>query len=360
MLGCRLACSRVQNEQSYILEGPLFTADKLNVNGEGVPATELDRLSKELVGAPIRYCTAGIELDGVPKEHYCGLINSPNTIASVTNVYLKPDDEGKQILYASAKLKDGVNPESLPDGWSMLADYKVKDDDTGFCYGLYQPRIDLTAIPAYDEARIKIYAASTHAGNLNINNKQANDESKDDPHMVDDTQTNQNDVKQTPPAPVVETPKVETPKQDAPKDVFTKDEVTKMFAELSKKFDDEKAKLKEETVVETKQTLEKESKVNELLGQAEKLGVIKPEDREAKFAKYMKLDRETFADVYNDMMAVTQKATERRTDARYEGAALQDKGAVKESDEGRMKILMQFGYTKEQAQKAVESTRNQL
>lgn len=368
MLGCRLACSRIDNKQSYILKGPLFTADKLNVNGEGVPSTELERLQKALIGAPVRYCTNGIEIDGVPKEHYCGLINSPNSVAQVEDVYVEKDKNGRDILYASAKLKEGVDGSLLPDGWSLLADYAVKDEN-GFCYGLESPRIDLTPTPAYEEARHKMYAASAQAGNLNINTNPNIGESKDGANMPEnnaDTNSTQPANGQTVPTPAETAPvkqeqsKPETPQ---PKDTFTKDEVTQMLAQITKKFDDEKSKLKDETIAETKLSIQKEGRVNELLEHAEKLGVITPEQKADKFAQYMRLDKDTFAVVYDDMMAVTAKAQEaisKRPDTRYQDAHLRGTSRNKEQEDGIKDVLKRFGYSDEEAAKAYESTKNLL
>ncbi len=90
---------------ALLAQGPLFTANKINKNGRGIPEDEADNFATPYSGIPIRYCPKGADTvakDGssIPTAHYCDAINSSWTIVgNIESVYPAGKDAENRTVH---------------------------------------------------------------------------------------------------------------------------------------------------------------------------------------------------------------------------------------------------------------------
>ncbi len=158
---------------AWSIEGPLFTAGKVNLNGWGIPPDEAPELASSLEGKPIRYCPAGKALPGIPPEHYCDAMNSSkNIIGSIDKVWASGKDEkGRQVYMQRATITDastvqGIQSGKIPASWSLWGHAKNMSDDS-MMHGVQGEATTLVDQPAYTEARFQWQAVAASFFTLN-------------------------------------------------------------------------------------------------------------------------------------------------------------------------------------------------
>ena len=148
---------------ALIIDGPLFTADKKNLNGWGIPESESDAAASSFVGMPVRWCPKGkltIDPDTgevVGGEHYCDLINSQTAIkGTIIDVYRAgTDNDGRPIYNQKARITDpatiqGIMDGTIPHNVSMWA-YGIQGPDD-MIRGVQGLSESIVTVPAYPEA----------------------------------------------------------------------------------------------------------------------------------------------------------------------------------------------------------------
>jgi hypothetical protein len=98
---------------ALLAECPLFTANKINKNGWGIPYDKAEHFAASFTGMPIQYCPKGVDTvskDGstIPAAHYCDAINSDRTdVGNIESVYpVGKDDENRTIYDRKARITD--------------------------------------------------------------------------------------------------------------------------------------------------------------------------------------------------------------------------------------------------------------
>ncbi len=155
------------SDGSLVITGPLFTADKINKNGWGVPAAEAPAFAETFAGKPIRWCPKGVAIKDpntgipIPAEHYCDAINSNRAIVgNILEVYPDgTDNEGRTVYYQKAKVTDpktaqGIMAGTIPTNVSMWAYAKTIDPD-GMGHGWESGSESIVSDPAYSEAQFQ-------------------------------------------------------------------------------------------------------------------------------------------------------------------------------------------------------------
>jgi hypothetical protein len=101
-----------------ILEGPIFTADKINRNGWGISSSEAKGLARSPEGKPIRYCPQGKHLPGIPAAHTCDAKQTEQDIVGeILKVYpAGQDDKGHQVYAQLARITDPATIKGIMAG----------------------------------------------------------------------------------------------------------------------------------------------------------------------------------------------------------------------------------------------------
>ena len=159
---------------ALLAQGPLFTVNKINKNGWGIPEDEAEHFAASFTGMPIRYCPKGVDTiakDGspIPAAHYCDAINSSRTIVgNIESVYpVGKDDENRTIYDMKARITDpktviGIKDGTIPASWSLWA-YAAKESDDGMMRGCQGKSASIVSDPAYAEARFQWQAIAASA-----------------------------------------------------------------------------------------------------------------------------------------------------------------------------------------------------
>ena len=104
-------------DRALLISGPLFTANKLNLNGWGVPESEADDFASTFSGMPIRWCPHGktiVDSEGevTPGEHYCDATDDQKSIVGhIEQVYASGKDlQGRTVYSFRGKV---TNPKTI-------------------------------------------------------------------------------------------------------------------------------------------------------------------------------------------------------------------------------------------------------
>jgi hypothetical protein len=160
LLGCLQGFTvSASSDGALIIEGPLFTTDKINLNGWGIPAEEAETFAATFAGKPVRWCPHGKDIiPGVPAEHYCDAVDSTKTIVgTILSVYATGlDPEGRIVYKQRAKITDpktvkGIQAGEIPANVSMWA-YAKECGDDGLMRGCRGESESIVTEPAYQEA----------------------------------------------------------------------------------------------------------------------------------------------------------------------------------------------------------------
>jgi hypothetical protein len=154
---------------ALLIEGPLFTAGKINKNGWGIPEEEAADFAASFTGKPIRYCPYGKEvIPGVPGEHYCDAINSQKAVVG-TILKVMPggkDDQNRTVFYQRAKITDPATVKGIQSGTIPLTVslWGIADEhgEDGMMRGIRGESASIVSDPAYTEARFTWMAAKSY------------------------------------------------------------------------------------------------------------------------------------------------------------------------------------------------------
>ena len=152
---------------ALIIEGPLWTAGKVNLNGWGIPEGESAAAAATFTAKPARWCPDGITVvsvdpdgneDVTPAEHYCDLIDDRKSIVGVIQeVYPNgTDPQNRTVYWHRSKVTNpatvaGIQDGTIPTNVSMWAYGKSQDKD-GMVHGVGGKSLSIVTEPAYTEA----------------------------------------------------------------------------------------------------------------------------------------------------------------------------------------------------------------
>ena len=152
---------------ALIIEGPLWTAGKVNLNGWGIPEEESAAAAATFTAKPARWCPDGITVvsvdpdgneDITPAEHYCDLIDDRKSIVGVIQeVYPNgTDSQNRTVYWHRSKITNpatvaGIQNGTIPANVSMWAYGKSQDKD-GMVHGVDGKSLSIVTEPAYTEA----------------------------------------------------------------------------------------------------------------------------------------------------------------------------------------------------------------
>lgn len=153
--------------EKLVIDGPLFTCNKINLNGWGIPEDEAPGFAATLTGMPVRWCPHGVTVvdaetgDITPAEHYCDLTNSQRAIVGkILEVYPSGRDSRGRLVYnqraeiTDLKTIDGIRAGDIPSNVSLWATGAHQDDD-GMIRGCRGVSESIVTEPAYTEARFQ-------------------------------------------------------------------------------------------------------------------------------------------------------------------------------------------------------------
>ena len=153
--------------EKLVIDGPLFTCNKINLNGWGIPEDEAPGFAATLAGMPVRWCPHGVTTvdaktgDITPAEHYCDLTNSQRAIVgTIREVYPAGRDARRRLIYNQrAEITDpetikGIQAGDIPSNVSLWATGAHQDDD-GMIRGCRGMSESIVTEPAYTEARFQ-------------------------------------------------------------------------------------------------------------------------------------------------------------------------------------------------------------
>jgi hypothetical protein len=166
LLGCLHECTILSAAADHlIVDGPAFTADKINKNGWGISSHLAPAFAASLKGSPIRYCPHGTPLPGLHAQHMCDALNDTKSIAGeVQDVYASGTDEKGRPVYrqraviTAAHVIQGLLSGVIPPKWSVYGRGK-KHDATGMFTDAVGTAVSLVDEPAYSEAVFQLAAS---------------------------------------------------------------------------------------------------------------------------------------------------------------------------------------------------------
>lgn len=347
-LGCYLSASQMVKEGKKYITGPMFTEHKVNEMGWRLDSVEAERMASSAVGKPVRYCSCGSAMLGVAKEHSCDVQNDQaSIIATVEQVY-KKITPGGVVWYADAKVKDGVDVDTLPSGWSVFGGADSRDQD-GYVHNTGCDAISLTTHPAYSEAQTRIISASGLSDTIsNINTPSAH--SNPQSIMIDGststpvgTVATPNTTATTPPVNYTTTPSNTTTYVYTPPTV-TKEELDAKLKQVQDGVPDEK------TLVErVRNELRREDAAKDIVSKMLKSGVLTDDKADAKFTELRNLDMNSLDIIKSNMELSTPKPRPEAgvADAPLANAAINQSGANRPLEEGEKVWIKRLGLTED-------------
>ena len=158
-------------DRALLISGPLFTANKLNLNGWGVPESEADDFASTFSGMPIRWCPHGktiVDSEGevTPGEHYCDAIDDQKSIVGhIDQVYASGKDLQGRTVYSfrgkvtNPKTIKGIEEGEIPSNVSLYA-YAKDMSESGMMLDCRGTSVSIVTEPAYLEAQFQWQAIS--------------------------------------------------------------------------------------------------------------------------------------------------------------------------------------------------------
>lgn len=158
------------DDVALIIEGPLFTAGKINLNGWGIPEDEAADFAASFAGKPVRWCPHGITTvvgkEIIPDEHYCDAIGSNRAVVgTIIEVYANGKDSlNRTVYFQKARISDpktvkGIREGTIPTNVSMYA-YGVEEGADGLMHGIRGESESIVTEPAYSEAQFQWQAVA--------------------------------------------------------------------------------------------------------------------------------------------------------------------------------------------------------
>lgn len=146
-----------------LIEGVAFPIDVLNLNGQGIPASEVDNAIASLRSAVLRICPRNSP-DGA---HSCDFSGDPKAeIGQFVEAWHDTAVE-PSVIRVIADVKDSVAIQKIMDGvwentWSFFG--SGIEDSKGWIHDFYVESMTLVKDPAFKEAQFTILSASKEKG----------------------------------------------------------------------------------------------------------------------------------------------------------------------------------------------------
>jgi cation transport regulator ChaB len=136
-------------DKALIISGPLIEIDKLNLNGWGVPESEVSAVVAGLKDVPLRMCSGK---EAITNGHSCDYNWNPeDDIGTVVSAFRE-----NGWIHATAKVTDSVAARKIREGtwakkWSIFMSYKSAEVN-GMFTGIKPRSVTLVREPAYPGA----------------------------------------------------------------------------------------------------------------------------------------------------------------------------------------------------------------